>query len=99
MGGILTLVLMNLTVPGSGLILLGRAWLGFALAIWFCLAAVIAVSGRYIAPVSIPWGVTAVAAALALMAWLIGQGLLVSRIRCLRGRLPGALFSVKKTDT
>lgn len=99
MGKILTIVIMNVTVPGSGLILLGRAWLGFALAVWYCLATVIAVSGRYIAPVSIPWWLTAAAAALALTAWLIGQGLLVSRIRCLWGRLPVVLFSARQADT
>ncbi|MGQ9651496.1 MAG: hypothetical protein ACUVXJ_15425 [Phycisphaerae bacterium] len=90
---------MNLTVPGSGLILLGRAWLGFALAVWFCLATVIAVSGRSIAPVTIPWGLTAAATALAVTAWLIGQGLLVSRIRRLRGRLPVVLYSARQADT
>lgn len=94
----LTAVFMNLTVPGSGLILLGRAWLGFALAVWFCLATVVAVSGRYIAPAMMPWGLTAASAALALTAWLLGQGLLVSRVRCLRGRLPSVLFSVEETE-
>ena len=92
------MVLMNLTVPGSGLILLGRAWLGFALAVWFCLATVVAVSGKLIAPAIIPWGLTAASAALALTAWILGQGLLISRIRCLKGRLPAVLFSAEETD-
>ncbi|MDM8009043.1 MAG: hypothetical protein QUV05_23125 [Phycisphaerae bacterium] len=94
----LTAVFMNLTVAGSGLILLGRAWLGFALAVWFCLATVVAVCGRYIAPVMMPWGLTAGSAALALTAWVVAQGLLVSRVRCLRGRLPSALFPVEETE-
>jgi len=94
----LTMVLMNLTVPGSGLILLGRAWLGFALAVWFCLAAVIAVSGRLIAPAIMPWGLTATSSVLALTAWILGQGLLISRVRCLKGRLPAVLLSAEETD-
>jgi hypothetical protein len=93
MARMVTAFLMNLGVPGSGLMLLGRAWLGFAVAVWFCIATEVAICGKLIAPATMPWRMTAASAALGLAAWLLGQGLLISRIRYLRGRLPAGLFS------
>lgn len=75
---------MNVLVPGTGLMALGRPWLGLALAIWFGLGSEIALIGLLLAPASIPTGLVVVAAGLAVIAWLIAQGLLVSRIRFLR---------------
>lgn len=78
-----TAILMNLLVPGSGLIVLGRVWLGIALAAWFGLSAEVAVCGWLIAPATIPLGITAGAAVLSALAWLAGQGLIIARIRFL----------------
>jgi hypothetical protein len=80
--------LMNIVVPGTGLIVLGRAWLGFAVALWFGLAAEIAICGKLVAPATTPWAVTATAAGVAGFGWLAGQGLLVARIRARGGRHP-----------
>ena len=99
MARIITAFLMNLGVPGSGLMLLGRAWLGFAVAVWFCIAVEVAVCGKLIAPATVPWQMTAASALLGLTAWLLGQGLLISRIRYLRGRLPAALFPGDDPDS
>ena len=96
---LITAFLMNVGVPGSGLILLGRAWLGFAVAVWFCIAVEVAICGKFIAPVTMPRGMTVASAVLGLMAWLLGQGLLISRVRCLRGRLPAGLFAGEELDS
>jgi hypothetical protein len=93
MARLIVAILMNVTVPGTGLMVLGRAWLGFAVAVWYCLAVEVAVCGKLIAPVTTPWLMTAGSAVLAALAWLLGQGLVISRIRDLRGRLPAALFA------
>lgn len=76
-------VVMNLIVPGTGLMMLGRAWLGLALAVWYALAAEVAIAGQLIAPAIVQrWWVLA-AGGFALAAWIVAQGLLTSRIRFL----------------
>ena len=75
---------MNLLVPGTGLIALGRVWLGIALAVWFALGGELAAFGLLIAPLSLPKGMAWCGAALAGLAWSVGQGLLWGRIRFLR---------------
>jgi len=74
---------MNLVVPGTGLMVLGRAWLGLALAIWFALAAEVAIAGLLIAPAALQRWSALTAGGFALAAWVVAQGLLVSRIRFL----------------
>ena len=88
---------LNLLVPGTGLIWLGRPWLGMALAIWFGLGAQVAACGGLIAPATIPRPATVLGGLLAVAAWLVGQGLLVSRIRFLRDpSLPGELAALRE---
>lgn len=93
---------MNALAPGSGLVLLGRVWLGVALAVWFALAAEAAVLGWLIAPLSFPGWLPAASAGIAAVGWVIGQGLLVSRIRFLCDpELPaemGALCKLAETE-
>lgn len=74
---------MNVIVPGTGLMMLGRAWLGLALAVWFALAAEVAIAGLLIAPAVVQrWSAWA-GGGFALAAWGVAQGLLISRIRFL----------------
>jgi hypothetical protein len=91
-------VVMNLTVPGTGLILLGRAWLGFAVAVWFGLAVEVAVCGKLIAPATTAWTLTVASAILGACAWLLGQGLLAARVIQLRDRLPAGIFAAGESD-
>lgn len=63
--------------------LLGRTWLGIALAAWFGIAAEVAVCGALIAPATIPRVLTALAGVFGALAWVVAQGLWVSRIRFL----------------
>jgi tetratricopeptide (TPR) repeat protein len=87
---------MNLLVPGTGLIALGRAWLGVALAAWFALGAEVALCAALIAPMSIPRWITVTAGVLAGIAWLAGQGLLINYIRLLRDpSLPADLKALR----
>jgi hypothetical protein len=74
---------MNLIVPGTGLMMLGRAWLGLALAVWYALAAEVAIAGLLIAPAVVQRWSALTAGGFALAAWIVAQGLLVSRIRFL----------------
>ena len=72
---------LNLVVPGAGLILLRREWLGLVLAMLFCVCAQIGLWGLYIVPASIPGWVTFSALAGAVLAWICAQYTLVIRIR------------------
>lgn len=64
---------LNILVPGAGLIVRGRHWLGFALAMLFALAANAAVAGWLVAPMAIPPVYTWVATVLAALTWLLAQ--------------------------
>jgi hypothetical protein len=79
MGRVTLATLMNLLVPGCGLIALGQPWLGLAIAAWFGLAAELALCGLLIAPAALPQTMTAGTACLALTAWGVGQGLQIRR--------------------
>lgn len=68
--------LLNLVIPGAGLIMRGRHWLGFALAMLFGLAVNTAIAGWLVAPVAIPRFYTWTATLLALVTWILAQALL-----------------------
>lgn len=75
---------MNVIVPGTGMILLGRTWLGLALAVWFALAAQVALGAVLVAPAMVPPWLVATCTVLAVAAWLLAQGVLIARVRFLR---------------
>ncbi len=89
---------MNVVVPGTGLILLGRSWLGLAVAVWFGLGSEVAACGMLIAPATIPGAMTMTAACFAGAAWVVGQGLLAARIRFLRDPNPGIRIPEPRPD-
>ena len=72
---------LNLVVPGAGLILLRREWLGLVLALLFCLCAQIGLWGWVIVPASIPGWVTSSALAGAGLVWIAAQYTLAIRAR------------------
>ncbi len=76
--------MLNVVVPGTGLMLLGRSWLGLSLAMWYALAAEVLLGGWLIAPAVVPAWLVAVAGVLAGIAWLAAQVLLGRRIAFLR---------------
>jgi len=72
---------INLLVPGAGLILLRREWLGLVLAVLFCLCAQIGLWGLFIVPASVPGWITGSALAGAGLTWIGAQYTLVIRLR------------------
>ena len=72
---------INLAVPGAGLVLLRREWLGLVLAVLFCFCAQIALWGLLIVPASIPGWITGSALAGAVLTWIGAQYTLIIRLR------------------
>jgi len=68
--------LLNILLPGTGLILTGREWLGFLLAIVFGICGNVALAGWLIAPAAIPIWLTRIAAFMTFLAWVCAQVLL-----------------------
>ena len=72
-------LILNVLIPGCGLILRGRHWLGFSLAMLFGLSVNTAIAGWLVAPVAIPLFYTWTATVLAVATWILAQVLLVHR--------------------
>lgn len=64
---------LNFLLPGSGLILRNREWLGLSLAAVFAICADVAIAGAVIAPAAIPSWLTILAAVLAGICWVLSQ--------------------------
>lgn len=78
-------VILNMLVPGTGLIVLRREWLGFALALLYCVFAEVAILGYWLIPAAIPGVVTAGTAVAASAVWLWSQWLFFERRRSSTG--------------
>lgn len=65
--------LLNILIPGAGLIVRCREWLGFSLALIFAICGNIAVAGWLIAPEAFPGWFTWLATALTVFAWCLAQ--------------------------
>ena len=74
-------VLSNLIVPGAGLIVLRREWLGFTLAVLFGIVAQIVILGLWIVPHDIPRWVWLAAVMVTIGVWLFAQWRLLIRVR------------------
>lgn len=68
--------LFNFLLPGTGLILVRREWLGFLLALVFGICGNVALAGWFIAPAAVPIWLTRIAGAMTVLAWLASQMLL-----------------------
>lgn len=73
--------ILNLIVPGAGLIALRREWLGLAVAMLFAVLAQIALLGWLVIPVTISRWVSIGAGIAAAGVWWWGQWLTLQRIR------------------
>lgn len=90
-------ILLNVLVPGSGLVALGRAWRGLLLALLFTLTLEAGLVGVLIAPATMPASVTWAGLGCAAAAWLLAQAMLASRIRYLRSpELPRELAILRR---
>ncbi len=74
-------ILLNMLVPGSGLVILRREWLGLCLALLYGLLAQTALWGVWLIPVSIPGFVVIGSAISAATVWAGAQWLLMQRWR------------------
>lgn len=66
-------ILCNLVVPGSGLIVLQRDWLGVTLSLVFGVTATVGVWSVWITPASVPGWASVVSLAVAGACWVAGQ--------------------------
>jgi len=77
---------LNLILPGAGLILRRREWLGFFLAIVFGIWGNIVLAGWLIAPAAIPAWLTDLAFLFAVLTWITAQFLFrrqgLSQVQC-----------------
>lgn len=83
-------IILNLFLPGTGLILRRREWLGLSLAVLFGVCCNVAIAGWLIAPAAIPGWLTMFAVLLAAVTWLAAQVLFKRRGEVL-GRREAAL--------
>ena len=78
-------LVINLFVPGAGLVLLRRPWLGVTLALLFSLSAHVVIAGLWIAPLAVPRVVLRVVAVAGVLIWVLTQWLVRIRIRLVLG--------------
>lgn len=81
--------LFNVVLPGSGLIIRRREWLGFSLAVVFGLCGNVALAGWLIAPAAVPFWLTMLAVGLSGLSWVASQLLLHRQVVSLRRRAMG----------
>ena len=82
-------IVLNVVVPGGGLIALRREWLGLAVAALFGVLGQVALLGLLMLPATIPMWLTAVCGGVAVVVWLGAQWLLWLRVRQATGPAVG----------
>ncbi|MFQ5501326.1 MAG: hypothetical protein ACE5EQ_03375 [Phycisphaerae bacterium] len=97
--------ILNLVLPGTGLILRRREWLGLSMAVVFAICGNVALAGKLIAPEAVPTGLTVLAMILATLSWVLAQvlcyrqGLTLARTqRVLDQILSDARAALKSND-
>ncbi|MFQ5412027.1 MAG: hypothetical protein ACE5EC_07005 [Phycisphaerae bacterium] len=65
--------ILNLILPGTGLIVRRREWLGMAMAAVFAICGNVGIAGRTIAPEAVPGWLTVLAIVLAVLSWVLAQ--------------------------
>ncbi|HWL95041.1 MAG TPA: tetratricopeptide repeat protein [Phycisphaerae bacterium] len=79
-------LLANLLLPGLGLILLRREWLGLSISLLFAAAGNFSIAGAWIAPDSFPRWLVWIGWILAIAVWLLAQWMLVRHRKALAAR-------------
>jgi tetratricopeptide (TPR) repeat protein len=78
-------LVLNLLVPGAGLIMLRRDWLGLTISLLFAVLAQIGVAGLWLMPAVMPRGVAPGALAAAGLVWTGAQWMFLMRWREISG--------------
>lgn len=73
--------LLNLIIPGAGLVPIRREWLGLSLALLFAVCVNIWIAGQWIAPLAVPHWLSLLALALGILGWISAQALLIHHTR------------------
>lgn len=90
-------IVLSVLVPGSGLVALGRPWLGLLLALGFLLAMETGLVGLLIAPAVVPAAIAWVGLAAGGLIWIVAQVLQIARIRVLTStELPRELAILRR---
>lgn len=71
----------NLLLPGAGLVLVRREWLGLALAMVFSISGNVVIAGRWIAPATVPGWMSWLALLIGVATWCLSQHLLFRQQR------------------
>ncbi|MCB9852137.1 MAG: hypothetical protein H6819_03505 [Phycisphaerales bacterium] len=74
-------LLLNLLIPGAGLVSIRREWLGLALALLFAVGVNIWIAGQWIAPLAVPRWLSFLALGMGIADWLAAQTLFVHLAR------------------
>lgn len=76
--------ILNILLPGTGLILSRREWQGFALAVLYGICGNVALAGWLIAPAAIPYWLSWLAIIIAALTWIASQKLYHRQVLLLR---------------
>jgi len=90
--------LLNVVLPGTGLIIRRREWLGFSLAMVFGVCGNVALAGWLIAPVAVPFWLTWLAGGLCALSWLLAQLLMQRQVVLLRRRAGGIVALLREAQ-
>ncbi len=93
-----TAFLVNLIIPGTGLIWTRREWFGVLLALLFGICAQLAFAAVFFAPAAVPDSFATLAAVAAGVVWLVAQLALVRRVRWLTSNDARARFDLLLGD-
>lgn len=74
---------LNIFLPGTGLIIRRREWLGFAISLLFAIGGNVALAGLLIAPATIPYWLTLLAIGLCILTWVLSQVMFIRQRRLL----------------
>lgn len=91
--------LLNVVLPGTGLIVRRREWLGFSLAMVFGICGNVALAGWLIAPAAVPSWLTRLAFGLCVLSWLLSQLLLLRQGILLKRRASGLAALLREART
>lgn len=76
--------ILNILLPGTGLILSRREWQGFSLVLLFGVCGNVALAGWLIAPAAIPRWLTWLAMVISVLSWIASQTLYHRQVQLLR---------------
>ncbi len=91
--------LLNVLLPGAGLIIRRREWLGFSLALVFGINGNVVLAGRLIAPAAIPAWLTLIATGLTCVSWVSAQVLLRRQNLLLAHRAEGVSVALREVTS